>query len=148
MWQRRSTCPWWTTWHPINVHVVLGNARRNQWKDFNLNYYVKINTSPHHFVIGQHTDMKYLHSLLSISGFSHTRTLSYHTCADVHKLVTSWFENGTYGVSRTSKDIIFDKSCVFNKLSDNSPMDEEFAALLPNIENLHTEPIAVVKKVK
>ena len=63
-------------------------------------------------------------------------------------IVTPWFDNGTYGGSRISKDIIFDDSCVFDKYIDNSPTDEEFAALPHRIENLHPEPVAVVKKVQ
>ena len=63
-------------------------------------------------------------------------------------IATPWFDNGTYGGSRISKDILFDESCVFDKYIDNSPTDGEFAALPHIIENLHPEPVAVVKKVK
>ena len=63
-------------------------------------------------------------------------------------IVAPWFDNGTYGGSRISKDIIFDESCVFEQYINNSPTDEEFAALHHRIENLHPEPIAVVKKAK
>ena len=63
-------------------------------------------------------------------------------------IVAPCFDNGTYGGSRLSKDIIFDESCVFDKHIDNSPTDEEFAALPHRIENLNPEPVAVVKKVK
>ena len=66
----------------------------------------------------------------------------------VHTTFAPWFDNGTYGGSRISKDIIFDESCVFDQYIDNSPTDEEFAALHHRIENLHPEPIAVVKKAK
>ena len=38
-------------------------------------------------------------------------------------------DNGTYGNTRISKDIIFDESVTFDKYIDNSPTDEEFAAL-------------------
>ena len=62
-------------------------------------------------------------------------------------IVTPWFDNGTYGGSRISKNIIFDESFVFDKYIDNSPTVEEFAALPHRIENLHPEPVAVVKKV-
>ena len=50
--------------------------------------------------------------------------------------------------NRISKDIIFDESCVFYKCIDNSPTDKEFTALPHRIENLHPEPVAVVKKIK
>ena len=73
---------------------------------------------------------------------------SYTTTLVPTYIVTPWFDNGTYGGSRISKDIIFDESCVFVKYIDNSPTDEEFAALPHRIENLHPEPAAVVKKVK
>ena len=38
-------------------------------------------------------------------------------------------DNGTYSNVRVSKDVIFDESVVFDKYIDNSPTDEEFAAL-------------------
>ena len=38
-------------------------------------------------------------------------------------------DNGTYGNTCVSKDVIFDESVVFDKYIDNSPTDEEFAAL-------------------
>ena len=69
-------------------------------QDSNFNYNSKVDTSPYHFVTGQHIDMKYLHSFfaecymfipfkdrigkesfpideLSVVGFLHTRTLPY-----------------------------------------------------------------------
>ena len=48
-------------------------------------------------------------------------------------------DNGTYGSTTISKDIIFDESIVFDKYIDNSPTDEEFAALPVIIENEHKE---------
>ena len=52
---------------------------------------------------------------------------------------------GTYGNTRVSKDISFDESVVFDKYIDNSPTDEEFAALPVIIENEHKEPHEKVK---
>ena len=46
-------------------------------------------------------------------------------------------DNGTYGNTRISKDIIFDETVIFDKYIDNSPTDEEFAALRHIIENLN-----------
>ena len=47
-------------------------------------------------------------------------------------------DNGTYGNTRISKDIIFDESVIlFDKYIDNSPTDEEFAALPHAIENIN-----------
>ena len=46
-------------------------------------------------------------------------------------------DNGTYGNTRISKDIIFDETVIFGKYIDNSPTDEEFAALPHAIENLN-----------
>ena len=54
-------------------------------------------------------------------------------------------DNGTYGSTRISKDIIFDESVVFYKYIDNPPTDEEFAALPVIIENMHKEPHEKVK---
>ena len=48
-------------------------------------------------------------------------------------------DNGTYGSTRISKDIIFDESVVFDKYIDNSPTHEEFAALPVIIQNVHKE---------
>ena len=44
---------------------------------------------------------------------------------------------GTYGNTRISEDIIFDESVIFDKHIDNSPTDEEFAALPHAIENIN-----------
>ena len=112
---------------------------------------------------GQHIDMKYLHSFfaecymfiplkdrkgkLPYRRAQRCRFLAY-SYTDIlvpTYIVTPWFDNGTYG--RISKDIIVDKSCVFDKCIDNSPTDEKFAALPQRIENLHPEQVAVVKKV-
>ena len=41
-----------------------------------------------------------------------------------------------------SKDIIFDESCVFDKYIDNSPTDEEFAALHLAIEDITSRVLA------
>ena len=41
-----------------------------------------------------------------------------------------------------SKDIIFDESCVFDKYIDNSPTDEEFAALHLPIEDITPRVLA------
>ena len=46
-------------------------------------------------------------------------------------------DNGTYGNTRISKDIIFDESVIFDKYIDNSPTDEEFAALPQAIKNMN-----------
>ena len=73
---------------------------------------------------------------------------SYTTILVPTYIVTPWFDNGTYGGSHISKDVIFDESCVFDKYIDNSPTDGEFAALPHRTENLHPEPVAVVKNVK
>ena len=54
-------------------------------------------------------------------------------------------DNGTYGSTRISKAIIFDKSVVFDKYIDNSPTDKEFTALPVIIENVHKEPHEKVK---
>ena len=46
-------------------------------------------------------------------------------------------DNGTYGNTRISKDIIFDESVIFDKYIDNSPTDEEFADLPHVIKNMN-----------
>ena len=46
-------------------------------------------------------------------------------------------DNGTYGNTRISKDIIFDESVIFDKNIDNSPTDEEFASLPHAIKNMN-----------
>ena len=61
-------------------------------------------------------------------------------CPNVHVLIVN--HNGAYGNTRVSKDVIFDKSVVFDKYIDNSPTDEEFAALPHIIENMNNEPIS------
>ena len=134
-------------------------------QNLNFKYNSKIDTSPYQFVTGQHIDMKYLHSFfaecymfiplkdrkgkLPYQRAQRCRFLaySYTTILMPTYIVTPWFDNGTYGGCRISKDIIFDESCVFDKYIDNSPTDEEFAALPHRIENLHPEPVAVAKNV-
>ena len=46
---------------------------------------------------------------------------SVRVCEKPTYIVTPWFDNGTYGGSRISKNIIFDESFVFDKYIDNSP---------------------------
>ena len=53
-------------------------------------------------------------------------------------------DNGTYSNIRVSKDVIFDESVVFDKYIDNSPTDEEFAALPHIIENMNNGPREIV----
>lgn len=58
----------------------------------------------------------------------------------MHKGVGSWpirtyavifvHDNGTYGGTRVSKDVIFDESRLFDKYIDNSPRGEELILLL------------------
>ena len=54
----------------------------------------------------------------------------------------------TYWNTRISKEVIFDESVVFDKYIENSPTDEEFAALPVIIESLHEGPQNRVKKVR
>ena len=44
-------------------------------------------------------------------------------------------ENNTYGQTRTSKDVIFDESCIFDINNDNSPSDERFELLIDENDN-------------
>ena len=103
----------------------------------------------------QHIDMKYLHSFfaecyifiplkdrIGKSPFSRAqrckfRTYSYTTILVPTYIVLIVNDNGTYGNTRISKDIIFDESVIFDKYIDNSPTDEEFAALPHIIENMN-----------
>ena len=57
-------------------------------------------------------------------------------------------DNGTYGNTRISKDVIFDESVVFDKCIDNSPTDEEFAMLSNIIENMNDGLHEHVKKIR
>ena len=54
---------------------------------------------------------------------------SYTTILVPTYVVTISHDNNTYGGISVSKDMIFDKSCVFYKYIDNSPTDAEFAPL-------------------
>ena len=58
----------------IDIHSMMKNmAPDYMWcwamfkatQDLNFNYDLKIDTSPYHFVTGQHIDMKYLHSFFA-----------------------------------------------------------------------------------
>ena len=124
-------------------------------QDLNFNYNEKITTSPYHFVTSQHVDMKYLHSYfeecymfiplkdriekLPYKRAQRCKFLAY-SCTTI--LVPTYMvlivnDNGTYGNTRISKDVIFDLSVVFDKFIDNLPTDEEFAALPHIIENMN-----------
>ena len=124
-------------------------------QDLNFNYNEKIKTSPYHFVTGQHIDMKYLHSFFAecyifIPLKDRVRKLPYKRAQRCKFLAYSYTtilvptyivlivnDNGTYGNTRISKDIIFDEAVIFDKYIDNSPTDEELAALPHAIENLN-----------
>ena len=154
-----------------NTAMMENTAPKSMWcwamfkasQDLNFNYNEKIKTSPYHFVTGQHIDMKYLHSFFAEcymfiplkdreGKLPHRRAqrckflaYSYTTILVPTYIVLVVNDNGTYGSTRISKDIIFDESIVFDKYIDNSPTDEEFAALPVIIENVHEEPHEKVK---
>ena len=64
-------------------------------------------------------------------------SLDTHTQRSLSQHVLIVNDNGAYGNTRVSKDVIFDESVVFDKFIDNSPTDEEFAALPHIIENMN-----------
>ena len=111
-----------------------------------------------HLVTGHHIDIKYLHSffaefylfILLSDRDSKLPARRAHRCRFLAYLYTTILvptyvviivhDNGTYGLQRVSKDIIFDESCVFDKYIDNSPSDAEFAALALPIEDITPVP--------
>ena len=123
--------------------------------EYKFNYNEKIKTSPYHFVTGQHIDMKYLHSFFAecymyiplkdrVGKLPYKRAqrckfleYSYTTILVPTCIVLIVNDNGTYRNTRISKGIIFDETVIFDKHIDNSPTDEEFAALPHAIENLN-----------
>ena len=124
-------------------------------QDLNFNYDEKIKTLPYHFVTGQHIDMKYNHSFFAecymfIPLKDHIGKLPYKRAQRCKFLAYSYTtilvptyivlivnDNETCGDTRISKDIMFDESVIFDKYIDNSPTDEEFAALPHVIENMN-----------
>ena len=96
-------------------------------QDLNFNYNEKIKTSPYHFVRGQHIDMKYLHSFFAecymfiplknrIGNLPYKKAqrckflaYSYTTILVPTYIVLIVNDNGTYGNTRVSKDVIFDE---------------------------------------
>ena len=146
-----------------NTAMMENMAPKSMWwlamfkasQDLNFNYNEKIITSPYHFVTGQHIDMKYLHSFFTecyifiplkdrIGKLPYKRAqrckflaYSYTTILVPTCIVLIFNDNRTYGNTRISKDIIFDETVIFDKYIDNSPTDEEFAALRHIIENLN-----------
>ena len=124
-------------------------------QDLTFNYSEKIKIPPYHFVIGQHIDTKYLLSFFAecnmfiplkdcAGKFPYKRkqrckflAYSYATILVLTYIVLIVNDNGTYGNTRISKDVIFDESAVFDKFIDNSRTDEEFAALWHIIENMN-----------
>ena len=144
--------------------AMMGNmAPKSMWcwamfkasQDLNYNYNEKIKTSPYHFVTSQHIDMKYLHSFFAecymfiplkdrVGKLSNKRAqrCKFLAYSSTTILVPTYIvrivnDNGTDGNTRTSKDIIFDETVIFDKYIDNSQTDEEFAALPHAIENLN-----------
>ena len=126
----------------------------------NFNYSKKIDTSPYNYITGHHIDIKYLHSFFAMC-YMHIplkdRTskllarraqrcrflaYSYTTILVPTYVVMILHDNNMYGGTRVSKDIIFDESCVFDKYIDNSPTDEEFAALHLPIEDITPRVLA------
>ena len=138
-----------------NGAMIENNAPPSYWcwamlktsQDLNFNYSAKIGTSPYNFVAKSHIDMKYLHSFfaecymfiplsersskLPARRAQRCRFLaySYTTILVPTYVVVPVLDNGTYGGVRVSKDIIFDESCIYDPLIDNSPSDKDFAAL-------------------
>ena len=51
------------------------------------------------------------------------------------------YDNGTYGNTRISKDIIFDESLVFNNYIDNSRNNEKSAVLPHNVVILNPKKV-------
>ena len=50
-------------------------------------------------------------------------------------IVVYAYDNNTYGQTRTSKDVIFDESCIYDINNDNSPSDERFELLFNKNDN-------------
>ena len=106
-------------------------------QDLNFNYNEKFKTSPYHFVTGHHIDMKYLHNFSAecymfiplkerIGKLPYKRTQRYLVYSYTTILVPPYIilivnDDGMYGNTRISKDVIFDESVVFDKFIDNSP---------------------------
>ena len=101
-------------------------------QDLNFNYNEKFKTSPYHFVTGHHIDMKYLHVYVPlkerIGKLPYKRAqryqflvYSYTTILVPPYIVLIVNDDGMYGNTRISKDVIFDESVVFDKFIDNSP---------------------------
>ena len=106
-------------------------------QDLNFYYNEKFKTSPYHFVTGHHIDMKYLHNFSAecymfiplkerIGKLPYKRTQRYLVYSYTTILVPPYIilivnDDGMYGNTRISKDVIFDESVVFDKFIDNSP---------------------------
>ena len=118
-----------------NTAMMENMAPKSMWcwamfkasQDLNFNYSEKIKTSPYHFVTGQHVDMKYLHSFFAecyifiplkdrVGKLPYKRAqrckflaYSYTTILVPTYMVLIVNDNGTYGNTRVSKDVIFDE---------------------------------------
>ena len=133
-------------------------------QDLNFNFNSRIQTSPYHFVTGKHVDVKMLHSFFSECYMFiplHERrsklpspraqrcrflAYSFSTIMVPTYIVVPVSDTGLYGIVRTSKDIIFDESCVYDPLVDNSPSEAAFAELLSSaLENVSPIPSTVSK---
>jgi hypothetical protein len=109
-----------------------------------MNYQSRIGTSPYHLITGQHVNLKYCHAFWSKRyvhiavkdrqgkvGFPRAykaRFVGYdfvHTLTPTYK-VMQVYPNGTYGVVRNSKDVIFDTTIDFKDVNTIFPEDTTF----------------------
>ena len=143
-----------------NSAMLAGNAPVSMWdhafthtvQTLNFNYSEAIGTSPYNFITGVHIDMNYIHGFFSecfmfIPPKERTKLPARraHRCKLLSYAYTTILvpiynviiinDNNTYGQTRTSKDVIFDESCIYDINNDNSPSDERFELLINKNDN-------------
>ena len=131
-----------------NSAMLAGNAPPYMWchafthtvQTLNFNYSEKIGTSPYNFISGHHIDINYLYKFfeegymfIPLTERSKLPARRAHRCKLLSYAYTTLMtpicnvilinDNNTYGNARTSKDIIFDASCIFDINIDDSPSD-------------------------